>query len=185
MAGLRFGLFFCMLVVCLAKDKKYLLDSFTNPLTGGSLTGGGLTGGGLTGGGLTGGGLTGGLTGGSLPGLTGSGSSGGFFLGGSTNILGSITNYWKNVMGALFNLPGTSGQTNTGLGTLPGLSSGGNPLGGLLTGGGSSGSLPSGGSNLGKYLPYFISYSLCRMLLTPAQIGLSISLIYSPASKQR
>ena len=162
MVVFRFGLLFFLLALSLAKDKRVFLTSFTNPLTGGSS--GGLTGGsgGLTGG-LTGGssGLTGGLTGGSggltggLSGLTGgltgglpSLSTGGFFLGGTTNLLSSVTNYWKNLFGALFNVPATS-QTNSLFNSLPGLN-GGSGLGGLTGGGGSSGSLPSGGSSLGK-----------------------------------
>ena len=162
MVVFRFGLLFCLLALSLARDKRVFLTSFTNPLTGGSsggLTGGsggltgGLTGGssGLTGG-LTGGsgGLTGGLKGGLTGGLTGglSGlSTGGFFLGGTTNLLSSVTNYWKNLFGALFNVPATS-QTNSLFNSLPGLN-GGSGLGGLTGGGGSSGSLPSGGSSLG------------------------------------
>ena len=109
----KLGFLCCLVVVCLAKDKRVLF--FGNSGSSGS----GLTSGssnGLTGGnGLLGGsGLMG-----TLPGLSSS-SGGGFFLSGFTNLLQQTTKYWTDLMSKF--LRGSSTSSGPGL-SLPGLSS--------------------------------------------------------------
>ena len=143
----KFGLLCCLLVSCLAKEKRILL--FGDSGSGGTGLSGG-SGNGLTGGtGLLGGG---GLMS-SLPGLSSSGSTGGFFLGSYTNLLQQTTKYWTDLMSKLLHVGGSSTSSGGGL-TLPGLSGGSLPglsgLPGLGGSGSSSGSLPTQATALRK-----------------------------------
>ena len=138
---IKLGLLCCLLVSCLAKEKRILLfgdsGSSSTGLSGGSSNG-------LTGGtGLLGGsGLMS-----SLPGL--SSGSGGFFLGSYTNLLQQTTKYWTDLMSKLLH----GGSTLPG--SLPGLSG----LPGLGGSGSSSGSLPTQATALRK------KYSLSILMI--------------------
>ena len=138
----KLGILCCLVVVCLAKEKRILFfgnsGSSGNGLTGGS--GSGLTGGsGL----LGGSGLMS-----SLPGLSSSGS--GFLLGSFSNMIQQSTKYWTDLMSKL--LGGGSASSGSGLTSLPGLSglTGLSGLPGLS--GGATGSLPTQTTALSMYL---------------------------------